>query len=425
MKHILLPYGRARPWLLLGLYALVLWGCSDRQRRNPFDPQAEDPRDNFSVLEAVAGDQVVELRWDFSTFDDIEGVFIYRQTGSEAYVRLPVGQLRPTLQTYTDSSVENGTTYAYRLALAVVGEAEVLLEDQTRSVIPGPEIGWIGDFTTGLVWQISADGRGGRFAQGRFPGLQDIAVNRRDGSCWVSDRLFSGLFRILVDGTLETYTASIGETGNMSLDLTEDIGWIIDTAEHTVYWFQTAAPTDTLTFVGVDARFTEPSGIAAQAGRCWIADRQDGRVLLYEPEGKHLVEFKGLLKPGPVAAGPLGVAWVLLNQGNSLSRLGLDGTQLEIKLPFEGAMRLEVDLETGNCWIIGTADLAVFNDGGSLILHIQDVPGGQDIAVDEQTRHIWLSTNNALWKMDMMGQTLSRLEGFTTAARVVVDPGTP
>jgi hypothetical protein len=412
-------------WLLLLVCALVLNGCSDRQRRNPLDPQGVDPLDNFDALEVLAGDQSVLLRWDFSVFEDVEGFLIYRQTDNNPFSPLPVGRLTPQTQTYTDSSVENGTTYAYRLALVITGEGEDVLDQQTRLATPGPEVGWVGDVSTGLVWQISADGRGGRFAQGRFPGLQDIAINRADGSCWVSDRFLQGLFRILADGELETYTGAIGEAGALSLDAAANIGWIIDNQEHTVYWFETAAPMDTLSFVEVDARFIEPSSVAAQAGQCWIVDGKDGRVFLYQREGRRSVEFRGLLDPGPLAAGLEGSAWALLDQGNALIRLDVDGTQLAVELPFEAALDLDVDLQTGDCWVVGASDLAVFNDAGMLVLHRQDIPSGRDVAVDEINRWIWLSTSNVLWKLDVAGQPQARLEGFSSAARVAVNPGTP
>ena len=66
-------------WIGCCIGALVL-ACSDRPRRNPLDPQANDPQsESFSALTVLALDGQVELQWNFSHFFDIEGYRLYRR----------------------------------------------------------------------------------------------------------------------------------------------------------------------------------------------------------------------------------------------------------------------------------------------------------------------------------------------------------
>ena len=70
--------------------ALLVLSCADRSRRNPLDPGAGQPLDLAAPLRALAGDGRVDLRWDFSRFDDLRGVRLYRESGDSALGRRPV-----------------------------------------------------------------------------------------------------------------------------------------------------------------------------------------------------------------------------------------------------------------------------------------------------------------------------------------------
>ncbi len=65
-------------WALLAAMLLLVDGCADRPRRNPLDARADSPIDLADPLEALAGDGFVRLRWDFSRFDDLLAVRIWR-----------------------------------------------------------------------------------------------------------------------------------------------------------------------------------------------------------------------------------------------------------------------------------------------------------------------------------------------------------
>ena len=412
--RIFVPFG-------LCLLVVMALGCTDRQRRNPLDPQGIDTLGGLlSPLRALALDGRVELRWDYSQFNDIEGCMVYRRSAISDW--RPIGELLdPATTAYFDDAVQNGESYDYRLNLLVAGEGERGTEEVVRAT-PGAELAWAADRSTGLVWKISADAGSAHFAQGRFLDLADIALNRRDGSCWVSDGQFAGLYRIDAEGELQTFAAVVERPAALEIDSEAGIGWLADLGRQRVFWFSLAA-NDSLELSVVDASFAEPVALAAQSGGCWIGERAQNRVLFYQIDGNRQVEFRTLEEPMALAAGVEGEAWLLADEGRLLLRLDRSGAILEIDLPFATAVTISVDGSTGACWVLGETNLAVFSVAGGLLQHWTDVPGGSGLFFDSMHGRAWVATGNTLLKVTSEGQTMARLDGFSNISRIAVDPG--
>ena len=412
---------------------LLIGGCTDRPRRNPLDPLATGPVDVVQILEAMAGNGQVRLRWDYTYFDDIVGYRLYRRVGAGEFTPYPATPLEPGAREFVDTQVENGTAYDYQLALLVGEEGEVFVEGTRRTTlgqgfrraVPGEEMGWVADQTSGLVWKISPDGRSAHFARGRFPDLVGMALDRRQGACWVSDRFLEGLHRISATGEVAHFNADLGQAGPLSIAATERIGWIVDTESREVKWFSLEITTDTLAVFAVDASFVDPFALAAWEDHCWIVDRGEGRVLFYRRDGARPAEFHGLEQPGAIAAGRAGVAWVLAQEGRVLVRL--DATRraavmTRLDLPLRG-IALDVDQQSGACWVLGEEGLAALDAGGGRLLHWTGISGGQSLALDEVHRQVWIALGGTLAKFTMEGQELVRLTGFSRPFAVAVDPG--
>lgn len=410
--------------LLLCLVAAQ--GCADRQRRNPLDPQAVGPENTETPLDAVAGDRQVLLTWDYSQFRDVSGFRLYRRGGGSGDL---VRDLPSESVDFVDEEVENGATYVYELALVVEAEGERRL-GAARVVTPGPAVGWVADRGSGLVWQLTPDGRQGVFAQGRFPSLAAIAVNRADRSCWVSDRRTQGLYRIDSDGDLRLLELDLETPGDLSIDSDSGVGWVVDLSQQRVFQFSTTANFDSLGLTPVDASFEEPFSLAAVGVSCWIVDRAAGRVLLYDGKaGRRTGEWRGLDRPGRIAAAvsPAGdalqEAWVLLGDGARLVKLDRDREPLEVELPFSNGVALAVDSRTGECWVLGETNLAAVGRNGELLFQSDGAPGGRDLAVDGANRQVWIAGSTVAWKLDMLERNPVQLEGFSALHRIQVDPG--
>ena len=426
MKNSREPFRRSRAAFRVAAAALLLpcliaaRGCADRQRRNPLDPLAVRPENNIPSLDAVAGDGQVLLTWDYSQFRDITGFRLYRSGGVGDLVRnLPAESVE-----FVDQEVENGATYVYELALVVDAEGE-LLPGPAREATPGSEVGWVADRGSGLVWQLAPDGRQGVFARG-FSSLAGIAVNRADRSCWVSDGRAPGLYRIDVDGEFMLLELDLTSPGDLSIDSDSGIGWVADLSQRRVFQFSARASPEALGLTPVEASFEGPFSLAAVGASCWIVDRATGRVLLYDgAAGRRAAEWRGLDGPGRVAAAAFDdgaqEAWVLLAD-SALVKLDRDREPLGVSLPFSG-VALSVDNRSGDCWVLGEAELAAFDRNGNLLVQFDGLPAGRDVAVDGANRQVWIAGSTVTLKFDMEEQVAVTLTGFAGLHRIQVDPG--
>lgn len=116
-----------RERLLTLFVVLLLAGCSsspsdssDDGGGDPNPPPDEDTTApaSPSAVEGVSGDQQVELSWAANDESDLDGYNLYRSTSSISDVSNmgPVnGSTLIVATDFTDSGLENGTTYYYRV----------------------------------------------------------------------------------------------------------------------------------------------------------------------------------------------------------------------------------------------------------------------------------------------------------------------
>lgn len=407
--------------MALALLCLLIWagmGCTDRQHRNPLDPRAEDPAVEVGLLEAVAGNAEVTLRWEYQVFEDVTGYRIYRRSGDGTLD--PYQEVDVSASSFVDHQVENDSTYVYQLALLIRGEEERRL-DPVRLATPGSQVGWAADMGSGLVWRISPDNRSAFFGQGRFPGLVSVGVDRRDGSCWVSDRYFKGLIQISAEGELSEHPAAVEEAGLLSIDPEAGLGWLVDGAQQTVLWFALPVGADSLKLEVVDARFEGLAAVEAQAGSCWIGAA--GRVLRYWREGRRRQEW---VVDRPIALAPTaaGGAWALVRGGQGLVYLEPTGGIREFTLPFATGVAVEADPQSGACWVAGTEAVAWLAADGTSLAQWDELAGSRALALDGVHQQLWVATPELLMKVSAGGQVLTRLGGFASLGGMEVDPGT-
>jgi hypothetical protein len=386
----------------------------------------------FAIL-SICGcsDRKVTLRWDFSSFKDLTGVQLHRRIAQGEFLPHGASPLRVVEPTFVDSQLVNEITYEYQLALMVEGEGELFvgngrpapLGSVVRRATAGEELAWIGDPASGLIWRISPDGRGALFAQGLFSFIDALDVDHLDGSCWLSAGR-GGLFRIDRSGEVQPLAAEpVALPGALALDSSNGLGWVVDRATQDVFWFSLdERDLGSLKVRGVDARFSDPTVLAAAEGACWILDREEGRALRYRPADSSRSEWADLEDPLALAASSGEAAWLLELGGSRLLRISGEGARAEVELPFPVAVAMDVDREMGDCWIVGSTDLAAFANDGSLVFHQKLVDGAVGIAVDESHGRVWILSSVGLWKVTREGEILSHLTGFSSARHVAVHP---
>jgi len=116
--------------LVLTLFGfLTLTSCGGSSTGSSTD-EAPMPPANLS---GTSGDQEIALSWDTSDEDDLAGYNLYRSTSSfsNASDKDPVnGSELITKPDFTDTGLENGTTYYYRITAVDEGDNESAVSTQ-------------------------------------------------------------------------------------------------------------------------------------------------------------------------------------------------------------------------------------------------------------------------------------------------------
>lgn len=176
------PRGAILLAILLGILAASLLGCEGRDRTNPFDPLNPHTEGHPAVLNAVAGDSRVELRWSLDDVDAPVQVRALRDTrGKSDELFTDAGRGSGY---FLDTGVENGTTFSYVLELLTPGGD--WLRSAPELATPGPAEPWVGDAQGRGVGRLSPDGRDLLFRVQDVYEVLDIQIYP-DGTPWMAD----------------------------------------------------------------------------------------------------------------------------------------------------------------------------------------------------------------------------------------------
>ncbi|MFH1852570.1 MAG: fibronectin type III domain-containing protein [Candidatus Neomarinimicrobiota bacterium] len=148
---------------------IILYGCSERERLNPFDPVNPVTGGAPSGVRIVSDRATVTLSWNPVVVDDLLDYRIFRQSGNSAWV-LYDSVAEPTAR-FSDSAIEYDTTYRYCLQARTSFDLGTVSD--TVTIIPGPLNIWIADFYDMAVHRLTYDGR---YALGSAQLTSPIAV---------------------------------------------------------------------------------------------------------------------------------------------------------------------------------------------------------------------------------------------------------
>jgi len=398
---------------------LFLISCSDRQRINPFDSKALNDHEDSNTLACVAGDGYVDLEWNLTRYSDIEGYNLLRRPESMDQWQVLNDSILSQQTTYfRDENVENGETYGYSLAIIVENEGEKFI-GKAQLATPGPEIIWLADKGTGFIWKISPDGRSGQFARGQFGEINDLGINVLDGSCWFADGSSSSIYRVDIDGRVESFSTDLGTIVDIEIDGEDGLGWLTDITNRRVFSFNLSIQ-DSLELTAVDANFEQPARLASFGGSCWVVDELQNRILLYSQLSKKIIEFDEIGSPSAIFTDSSGECWVVIDYGKKIIRLKSDGTKRSFSLPFIGALGITGNDDEDSIWLFSKNKLFRLTKNGELLRKWVDLPQIESIAVDKKSKAVWVAMGQKLWKIDDSDQIVSELLGFSNLGQIVV-----
>lgn len=379
------PVGAPRVrWLTLAAAAiLLLAGCEDRARTNPFDPgnpaTAGEPR----LLEAVAGNRTVALRWDVGSFDDDSHLRLLRAIGAEpeAVIRDLIFERTGLLH---DDLLPNGVEIRYRLE--ILAPNGVWLSSRPDTAMAGASLPWIGDAAGGGVGLLSPDGRDLRLRAEKGRDVLDLEPEP-SGRVWIADYGYGAILCLDAEGTRCAAWAVPG-ANTLALDRREDILWVGSFDQRRVmrYRLDGALASEDTAFALVERVR------AARGGGAWVTERdQDGRGrvrLLHR--GGVLQEWTGFVRPVGIAVDSSGGGWVADPAGGTVTRLAADGSRQESAHGLlQDPAELDVDGADG-AWIAdrGRGGI-VYLDANLAERAFLPLPGVTHLAWDPLHRRLW------------------------------------
>jgi DNA-binding beta-propeller fold protein YncE len=406
------------------MLALILAaGCSSREHANPFDPQNPLTRGRPAGFAALAGSQLVQLRWTPPVLSGEFAFRLYRRGPGDADFK-PIGSdLASTTSLYYDFGLQNGATYDYRLYFVFSGVTGGFPAEDVA--VPGPLRPWCADLSLRTLSMLTPDGRHIASQTGGFFGPTHVAVDPTVGSVWLSDT-YDGRVVILDPTTgVQISIRGLAEPVAIALDPIDQSAWVCDQARDTVYHYIPSGRFGTPAKLG---GIQTPIGVATDptSGAVWVCSRDGNQVLRYTRTGS-LLGSSPLRLPSRVAVDSLtGDAWVTSLGGQQLVSFSSAGT-LQTTVPLSGPIGVAVDPRRNRIWVADAVagQVVSVRRGGAIEFRVGGMPQAGEIAVDLATGEAWVAVpgNGTVARISATGAVLARLTGFSDPYGIALDPG--
>jgi DNA-binding beta-propeller fold protein YncE len=406
------------------LAAALLAGCSSREHANPFDPANPVTNGRPPGFAALAGPQLVQLRW---TRPSLAGDFSYRlfRRGPADADFIQVGSdLSGSVSSYLDFGRDNGATYQYRLFYVFSGAMGGLPAEDYAT--PGPLRPWCADLSRRTLISLTPDAHHIVSETGGFFGPTQVAVDPLTDAVWVTDT-YEGAVVILNPATgARTPLRGPGEPVSVALDPIDGSGWVgvqgIDAVNHFTRNGVAGNPAQ-IPAVG------NPIGIATDptTGTVWVCARSSNEVRRYTRAGALIGLPTTVGAPSRVAVDSLtGDAWVTSFEGAQVVRISSDGT-IVTTVPLSGPIGVAVDNRRGRIWVADAraGQVVAVRSGGAIEFRVGGLVETREIAVDLATGDAWVTCPGirAVARLSASGAIRERLGGFDDPYGIALDPG--
>jgi DNA-binding beta-propeller fold protein YncE len=417
---------RLAPLLALAVVALavILAGCSRRDRANPLDPANPATGGGPTGFNAVADFGLVRLQWDPEPGLGIDGFLLERLAPADTAYR-PIGSLLPASQSrFTDFGVLNGKRYLYRLSFVIGGAPAT--RTASDEATPGDARIWVSDAGWPALLRLSPDGRD--VAQAIGTGAPDgLAYDNASQYVWYSDRN---------DGQVRLYDPQVVATNRftgfsnaqeLALDAVNESVWITDYQAGRVRHLY---PTGASATPGAIELLDGPTGIAVDAGdrSVWICENAGNRVRHYDVNGG-AISNTSFSAPSRVAVDSVNhIAWVTSLDRSLVTRIAPNGQALDSLRVASGPLGITIDRDHDRVWIadaLGDRVIVVRLSTRATLFTVSGLHGARDIAVDRTTGEAWVvaSTDRAVVRLSPSGVILQHLSGLSNPFEIRFDPG--
>ncbi len=374
---------------ILGCAALLIAGCSSRERANPFDPLNPSTGGRPAGFLALAGDRDVTLRWSAVAGGAFSGYRLFRRAPGEVDYRAITDVLAPTLTSFRDVPLVNGSDYAYRLYFVFPsGLGRSPAEDFAS---PGAAIPWVIESGGSDVIRLTPDNRHvvvRRVGNGR---TADVAANPTNGDVWVVDE-GSGRVVIHVGGSSATVSVpGFNLPVAVAVDSFNATGWICDVGRGRVYHLRRDGQVDALSL----GPLNQPVDAAVDPfnGFVWVCELGANRVVHYD-DAAQILWSRTVAGPSRVAVdSTTREGWVTSFERGTVTRISPGGQVLDTFTGFVAPLGLAVDARRGRIWIADPYAgrvTALYRDGQEEF-RVTGLSDAGELSVDAASGEAWVA----------------------------------
>lgn len=404
--------------------AVLLGGCSERARLNPFDPSNPQTGGRPAGFVAVAGNQSVRLSWQRAYSASLVGYRLFRLAPGDTVYRALTGVLPPTQTSVGDFGLINGAAHRYRIYFVYDGGlGELPAEDFAT---PGPLRAWVADYGARQLVRLAADGRHVAEAIEPDGGAYPVAVDVSAGSgrVWCAGPGGDVFVYEPGSGNRNTVGLDLDEPGSVVAVPTDSSAWVGDVGRGRLVHLLpsgAAATPPVLTALGYPGSLAMDTG----TGSLWVVEQDSSRVRRYTSSGA-LACVARVERPSRVAVDPVThEAWVTSLASARVVRVSAVGALLDTVTACTGPIGVAVDATRRRVWVAdGGADrVVVLAMDGTLVRTIGDQQGARELAVDPGSGEAWvtLASAGAVTRLSPDGRELSRVTGLASPWGIVLD----
>lgn len=412
---------RARLALLVPL-ALLVAGCSQRERSNPFDPLNPSTSGRPPGFTALAGDRQVSLHWDLVPNGSFTGYQLYRRAPGQSEFSPLTDVLGRNTVSFRDIPLVNGAEYDYRLYFVFVyGLGSTPSEQQAN---PGTALPWLIESDGNDIIRLTPDNRHVSTRRSGFGGTVDLAVNPSNGDVWTADGGGGRVFLYITAGGITVSVPGFSTPNAIGVDPADGTAWVCDAGRGRVYHLKASGQFDAFSL----GPFDQPADVAVDPGPgfAWVCEQGGNRVWRFD-----------LASPqwSTTVAGPTRVAvdsvthegWVSSFAGRTVTRLSPTGQILDTITGFTAPLGVAVDSRRGRIWIADpyAGTVTGLDRDGSQAFRLTGLGDAGEVSVDPLTGEAWvvLGAPGAVARISPAGVLLRKQGGFRFPYAIGVDPG--
>jgi len=402
--------------------ALLLLGCSRRERSNPFDPGNPLTHGSPADFVALAGNADVTLRWQPLLTGGLLGYRLERRVNDDPF-QLLAALLPPTSGSYNDYGLQNGVRHEYRLSYVFAAGASVPASD---FAIPGRVRGWVTDLGAGALRRITPDGRRIYSSDARFDSPTGVAVDAVQRVVWVTDSYSGLVIRFNPENGDRLEIPGVDRPGAVGVDPGRHTAWVCDERAGDVVQLTLNGGPGNPPAVG-PLQLPLDVAVDPQFGTLWVCDNGAKRLLQFTSAG--LMSWSAAVpRPSRVAVDSVTQeAWMTSFESGLVVRVSANGTPLD-SIPVQGPVGVAVDSRRGRIWVaeaVAGAILALHRDG-TPELRLTGFPQVRELAVDVDTGNVWATVpgDGRVVVVSPAGTLVSQVAGMAQPYGIALDPGT-